>query len=29
LNSGLYVLLIAVWLVVFGGKYSRYGPTSS
>jgi hypothetical protein len=23
LNSGLYVLLIAAWLVVFGRKYGR------
>jgi hypothetical protein len=29
LNSGLYVLLIAVWLSSFGRNYHRYGPTSS
>jgi hypothetical protein len=29
LNSGLYVLLIAVELVLFGGKYNRYDSTSS
>jgi hypothetical protein len=29
LNSGLYVLLIAAWLGLFGRNYGRYGPTSS
>jgi hypothetical protein len=29
LNSGLYVLLIAAWLGLFGKNYGRYGRTSS